>query len=317
MEDSEDMESSNTISNNWRPNDYDVRSMYTAPPSTSQQEYSSQEICTQRDPPLSQMGDADSTMDVQRTEPPPPPKPWARLICKTSELPSYELFPIPADSENRHNAYLIGRSSQCSIKIESSARISNRHCLIYCRENLADKQNPYLECWVEDLSANGTYLNTNTRLVKNTPRLLRSGDELHLINPALVHIPGSNVNNQELLRNTYLVSIDLPMPHAQSTRVTRAQTVSRGLLQEVMGRSNTIVRLLNQDRSIREFYEMKQELGRGTSGVVYLGIQKATGREWAIKCLDMRRLLYTGDIHEVTKEAEMLRSLRHENIIHL
>ncbi|RYY87414.1 hypothetical protein EON63_04035 [archaeon] len=115
----------------------------------------------------------------------------------------------------------------------------------------------------------GTYLNTNTRLVKNVPRLLRSGDELHLINPALVHIPGSNVTNQELLRNTYLVSIDLPSPRTH-TQVTRAQTLSRGL-QEVMGRSNTIVRLLNQDRSIRDHYEIRQELGRGTSGVVYLG----------------------------------------------
>ncbi|RYY87415.1 FHA domain-containing protein [archaeon] len=157
MEDFEDMESSNTISNNWKPNDYDIRSMYSAP-AASQQEYSSQEVCTQRDPPLSQMADMENVMDIQKTEAPPPPKPWARLVCKTSELPSYELFPIAPDAENRHNLYMVGRSSQCSLRIESSARISNRHCLIYCRENLADKQNPYLEAWVEDLSANGKHI---------------------------------------------------------------------------------------------------------------------------------------------------------------
>lgn len=107
--------------------------------------------------------------------------------------------------------------------------------------------------------------------MKNVPRLLRSGDELHLINPALVHVPGSNVTATELLRNTYLVSIDLPSPQRTHTQVTRAQTLSKGLA-EVMGRSSTIVRLLNQDRSIRDHYELRQELGRGTSGVVYLGM---------------------------------------------
>lgn len=97
---------------------------------------------------------------------------WASLVSRSVNGIRIELRSIPAatDDQDRCNLHLLGRGNQCNIKFLSSPRISNKHCMIYCKYNYVDKEHPRLEAWIEDLSANGTFINRSTRLVKNIPR---------------------------------------------------------------------------------------------------------------------------------------------------
>eukprot|EP01039_Chlorochromonas_danica_P005844 gene5846-6436_t len=326
--DEEDMENSLTISTNWRPagglglgvggsNGNGLDSGFSQSNPTGMSTSQDGEICTQRDPPGEDAMATAMIRDVTEQPPEPPrPIPWARLICKSAELPSYEFSSLPPDEEGRHNLYLIGRGGNCNPRLTTSPRISNKHCLIYCKPNRADSENVYLEAWIEDLSANGTYLNKDIKLKRNVPRLLRTGDEIHFINPALVNMANYDVTAEDLIRNSFLVVIDLPAPPKSSNRTLRSQTIAKEIQ---IGRSNTVITLLSQNREFYDYYEMRELLGEGACGRVFLGIDKATGREWAVKVIDTRRLAQTNNmsIEAITKEAEMLRSLRHPNIIHL
>ncbi len=98
------------------------------------------------------------------------------------------------------------------------------------------------------------------------------------------------------------------------------KTLSRAINDVMATRTSTVVRLLGQNRDIQEHYEFKELLGTGTSGRVYHGINKETGQNWAIKVMDTRKLAASSSgatAEDLTKEAEMLRSLRHPSIIHL
>lgn len=304
-----------TVSNSWKPSmEYSLSAVLSHSGFGSSQEHT-QEVSTQKDPPLSQFN-IDAFAPAVVEAPPAPPKPWARLICKAPDLPSYDLMDVPPDEEGRHNLYWIGRGSSCNPRLLTSPRISNKHCIIYCRPNKAKIDNSYLEAWIEDLSANGTYLNKDIRLQKNVPRLLRSGDEIHFINPTLVNTPNMNVTNEDLVRNTYLVVIDLPKPNLGNTRTLRSSTLTKEL-QQIIGRSTTVATLLDQNRNFFHFYELREQLGEGGYGAVYVGVDKATGRDWAVKLIDIRRLAMANDLDSITREAHMLRSLRHPNIIRL
>lgn len=242
---------------------------------------------------------------------------WCRLITRNSDSITYELTPIEADAEGRHNLVTIGRGTQNHICFDSCPRISNRHCMIYCKMNRADPTNPFLEAWIEDLSANGTFLIKGQRLQKNVPRLLRTGDEVSLINPDLISIPALNITEDIIRRNSFIVIVDLPNPNQQrrSATVTRRQEMI-GNLQNGLIRSNTVVRLLNQQRNIYDFYDMGELLGSGAAGHVYRGIKKDTGQEWAVKVIDTRQMA-DQDASAVTKEAALLRSIHHPNVMRL
>ncbi len=110
----------------------------------------------------------------------------------------------------------------------------------------------------------------------------------------------------------------LPHPNKGSSKSIQSTTMSRAI-NDAISRTSTVVRLLGQERDIKEHYQMKELLGSGTSGNVYLGIHNETGKKWAVKMMDVRKLTSDGTttVADLTKEAEMLRSLRHPGIIHL
>lgn len=296
-----------------------------------------------------------------------PLQPWCKLICRNSSTPHIELKyldedikrtltvsseALSADSNDsnlptadsnldetnstanlRFHVHTIGRSAQCAIKFENYSRISNRHCSIFCKQNLSDPQHPYLEAWIEDTSANGTIINKD-RLKKNVPRLLHNGDELNLINPDLVRVANSGVTAEDVAKFSFIVTLDLPTPpDALGEALTASGNVRSGLTglfnapengqnnnnnNNSLTRNNTVHRLLNQNRNISDYYVLKELLGSGAAGLVYRGISKETGRDWAVKVVDTRQLLISSNTsQEITKEAELLRSLRHPNIIHL
>jgi len=94
----------------------------------------------------------------------------------------------------------------------------------------------------------------------------------------------------------------------------------------VVHRTSTVNRMLSKCRNIHDFYEIRALLGTGTSGQVYHAISKENGINWAVKRISIKQYASTSSIAhhgklttttDVTKEAEMLRTLRHPNIIHL
>lgn len=246
----------------------------------------------------------------------PQSKPWARLITKGEDPITYELANIAQDAEGKYNLVQLGRGPTCNIRFTNSPRISNKHCTLFCKMNQVDRNNPYLEAWIEDLSANGTFLNRSLKLKKNVPRLLRTGDEIYMVNPDLVRLGGSGVAESDILMNSFTIILNLPNPtQGVISESLRSHTMSKKPTKE-LGRSSTVIRLLNQQRNIRDHYEFRELLGSGAAGQVYRGIQKDTGRDWAVKIIDTRHMSVS-DPAAVTKEAEMLRSIRHPNVIHL
>ena len=264
---------------------------------------------------------------------------WGQLISRSVEGPHIDLQTIPPDEQGRFNLHLLGRSNQCILQLTSSPRISNKHCIIYCKQNIADPNNPRLEAWIEDLSANGTYINGETRLTKNVPRLLHHRDEIFLVNPEFKRMAkvGTKIL-EDISQNSFVVMLNLPSPVDEFIQASRdydlqlSQNENSSQSQNKIERTSTVNRLLGQNRCIYDHYEIKTLLGEGTSGSVYHGINKETGKDWAVKIIPIKNLNLLTNLqqnnnkgnknikileNELTKEAEMLRSLRHTNIIHL
>lgn len=301
--------------------------------------------------------------EFMQVEEPKEPEPWCRLVSRSAATPQYELtyidnvekrtMTVSSDStlepgnsstmditgsssgdettNKRLHVHTIGRSGHCSIKFENYARISNRHCSIFCKQNFSDPLRPYLEAWIEDTSANGTMINKD-RLKKNVPRLLHNGDELHLINPDLARVPNSGVSAEDVAKHSFTITLNLPTPvdaigqntaiDTSSFNISAMQNVhissSTKDTSNMLERNSTVHRLLNQNRNINDYYVLKELLGSGAAGLVYRSISKETGRDWAVKVVDTRQLVIASSTsQEITKEAELLRSLRHPNIIHL
>lgn len=110
---------------------------------------------------------------------------WARLMPLDRSRPHIDLLPSGEDASNYSPGvvatplytHIIGRSQQCDV-IYEHVRISNRHCKIYCER---ERENSPLEVFIEDSSANGTFINKTIKLQKGTRRLLHTGDEISLI----------------------------------------------------------------------------------------------------------------------------------------
>ena len=81
--------------------------------------------------------------------------------------------------------------------------------------------------------------------------------------------------------------------------------------------------------ALEDLYEMHEELGSGTFGIVRRGTAKADGREVAIKSIPMIQNLGLGDFGiggqeisqgreiELRNEVDLMREIRHENAVRL
>jgi hypothetical protein len=276
------------------------------------------EIATQCENNLSEITDAD-ICEVDEQE-----KPWARLFSLDKTVPPIDLFRDNkgCDENDKFNNHLLGRGIKCHIKYDQSIRISNIHCSIYCRLNLSNSiTEDNFEAWIEDLSANGTYINRDhTRLKKNIPRLLHNGDEIFLINPDHNNRPDYS---EEVLTNSFLIQIFLPNIGAQTIPKPHLNTKTLLSLNlnytDGINQDSSVVRLLNQNRKLNDYYELKDMIGLGTSGHVYECINKISGHKFAVKAIETRKMSQSSGVSsfELLKEAEMLRSLRHPSIIQL
>ncbi|MDR3548702.1 MAG: protein kinase [Candidatus Pacebacteria bacterium] len=79
-------------------------------------------------------------------------------------------------------------------------------------------------------------------------------------------------------------------------------------LQSLKRNTNTAV--------ISDYYDFKQELGKGRFGSVSLGIHKKTGKKVAIKCMN-KGVMSAQELALVQAEVEVLRICQHPNIVRL
>jgi serine/threonine protein kinase len=70
--------------------------------------------------------------------------------------------------------------------------------------------------------------------------------------------------------------------------------------------------------SVLSEYDLKEVLGEGGFGKVYLAVERVSGEKVAIKFMDVSHYLsHASQIEEIYREADALQKLDHNNIIHL
>ena len=117
------------------------------------------------------------------------------------------------------------------------------------------------------------------------PGKLSNGDVVHLINPDMMRVGTVKLSEEDFLDNSFAVLLDLPTPKPQQAVFSHlTNSLHHAAAQDnqnatggTFGRSNTVIRLLNQSRNIQDFYEFRELLGSGAAGQVYRGIKKDTG----------------------------------------
>ena len=101
---------------------------------------------------------------------------WGMLRRKGGTQEEHKLEHRTKDG--KRDTYVIGRSTKADIVVEDR-RVSAVHCAVYC-----DYTEARLRVFVEDMSANGTFVNDSLiRLTRGQRLELKTGDEVFLINP--------------------------------------------------------------------------------------------------------------------------------------
>eukprot|EP01119_Soliformovum_irregulare_P019785 TRINITY_DN6334_c0_g1_i1.p1 TRINITY_DN6334_c0_g1~~TRINITY_DN6334_c0_g1_i1.p1 ORF type:complete len:221 (-),score=49.75 TRINITY_DN6334_c0_g1_i1:209-871(-) len=66
-------------------------------------------------------------------------------------------------------------------------------------------------------------------------------------------------------------------------------------------------------RNFHQYYQIGRELGRGTFSIVYEGLDKSSGKRFAIKCIQKKRI----KTKFLQREIEIMKTVSHPNIIKL
>eukprot|EP01033_Poteriospumella_lacustris_P002831 gene2831-2058_t len=206
--------------------------------------------------------------------------------------------------DGRKDTYIIGRSRNSDVPIPDR-RVSSTHCAIYC-----DYTEPRMRVFLEDCSANGTYVNDALTKLSRGHRLeLRSGDEVYLVNPRTLdqfelHYHPS-VFTFINMRDRILATREIACaPTAAKTTAFAVTNV------EASGEAKV-------EPQIEDFYIIGDKIGSGMSGEVYLCIQRKTGRRCAVKVIDTRKFSMTPGLakEELLQEATLMHELKHPYII--
>jgi len=70
---------------------------------------------------------------------------------------------------------------------------------------------------------------------------------------------------------------------------------------------------IDQKRKLKDFYEVGEEIGRGSFSIVKKGKQVSSGKNYAIKCIDKKFI----KLHLLEREISIMRKLSHPNILPL
>lgn len=185
---------------------------------------------------------------------------------------------------DNHETLVAGRAGDAQLCLEKDPHFSRYHFRL-------EIQPP--ECHILDLtSRNGTLVNGD----RVTKRLLRDGD---LISGGKTRIRFSTVGPAAALKDEQpaISELEQDVPDTLIPSFSPTESILYSDDQEVPG------------------YDIFEELGRGSMGVVYRAAQKATGRECAVKIITPAREATTETLQFFLREASILSQLHHPRII--
>ena len=79
---------------------------------------------------------------------------------------------------------------------------------------------------------------------------------------------------------------------------------------------NMDIYIKDRDKLLKE-YTILKKIGQGTFGVVVSAIHIKTNEKVAIKILEKEKIIEKADINRIKKEIDILKQLRHDNIVQL
>lgn len=209
--------------------------------------------------------------------------------------------------DNVRDKYVVGRAHTCDIVVNNKM-VSSNHCAIYC-----DWTGPRLVVYLEDMSANGTYVNDkDTKLNRGQRMELKSGDEVFLINPSIPMEGMVAQGEQHLGREAAFMFVNLRERLANQRSIA---TAPRGPAEVVRDGENAAA--LSRPRHIEDSYVIGDQIGSGMCGTVHICTEIATKNKYAVKIIDTKKFglqpgLAIGDLKE---EARMMMTLNHPHIV--
>ncbi|KAJ2848567.1 serine/threonine protein kinase, partial [Coemansia erecta] len=184
--------------------------------------------------------------------------------------------------------YYIGRHKTCDIRIQNP-HISNRHCLIYRVESQNDIASDHNsgsvyggvgKVYLEDTSTNGTFVN-GQRVSKNASIELRDGDEIQLVR----YQPSKGM---AYFPDRFYVF--------QNLAVHRMEPCL-----------------------FKQSYLLADHLGKGAFAEVRVAINRVTGKRYAAKIIDRKRITQLEKRKKMDEnfriETSILSRVRHDSIV--
>lgn len=208
---------------------------------------------------------------------------------------------------DQRDTYVIGRSRTCDITVEDK-RVSSNHCKIYC-----DYTDVRLRVFVEDNSANGTFINNSlTRVTKGNRLELKSADEIFLINPRNMQTP-----SDRMASFTFINMRERLVAHREIESVAVVSNVGADKGPSSQLRPHKISTMSSgQYAHIEDHYIIGEQLGSGMSGQVYFCMHRVTGLQCAVKIIDTRKFNLNNPIkglsvNDLMEEATIIQQLDH------
>jgi hypothetical protein len=223
--------------------------------------------------------------------------------------------------DGKRDTYVIGRSTKADIVV-NDGRVSAHHCAVYC-----DYSEARLRVFIEDMSANGTFVNDSLiRLTKGKRLELKTGDEIFLVNPrTLESRPGGTGNSAAFLYINLRerMFVERTIGYAPSSSSAGAGGGGYGNTGggggRVGTRSGSAGAAAPASPHFEDLYVIGDQLGSGMSGQVHLCMCRQTREHCAVKIIDTRKFALTPGLspRELREEADMMRGLDHPNIIRI
>ena len=214
------------------------------------------------------------------------------------------------------------------------AMISNQHLKIYC--TLSDTTPNDVSVWIEDTSGNGTMINQTTLLRRGERRLLNSGDEICVINPATLRrkIRSQTKLTQVLQQFSFVFvrqqmrpSLGSAVAFANFSSIPPWQPPPSSRKAAVNARATTgrepptAKRVGPQCRRLEDDYEVRDLIGEGTAGTVRRAIHRRTGVARAVKVIRIQKRPFGGAaasaLADVQAEAKILQEMSHPYVVKL
>ena len=232
--------------------------------------------------------------------------------------------------------------------------VSNHHCTVYCMLKEPNGDSNSMDVFVEDSSGNGTIINGSTLLKRGEKRLLHTGDQICLVNP---HPLRKKIRNplaiQQVQRRYTYIFVNVyqqqqamaastngkrkrPPPSSVKRRkgiVDARAVVNHSMEQHTRNTSpratptttagNNPVRITaDKQKRVEQFYDIRDTLGTGTCGIVKRAISRKTGKEFAVKIIELGgrnrgALLSDKESAALKAEASILQALDHPYIVKL